>query len=74
MWRLIHKEYGPYIKYIRGEKNIVADAQSRLPLNGIQETKQNSIVPEINDNEEITEGNFPIHLELIKDINGQNPA
>ena len=53
---------------------MVADALSRLPLNGSQETKQNSIVPEINDNKEIPEGNFPIHLKLIKDINGQNPA
>ena len=37
-WRLILEEYGPYIEYIKGEKNIVADALSRIPLNGNQET------------------------------------
>ena len=41
-WRLILEQYGPDIKYIKGEKNIVADAQSRLPLNGNQETTQKS--------------------------------
>ena len=31
-------------------------------------------MPEIIYNEEIPEGKFPIHLKLIKNINGQNPA
>ena len=29
-WRLILEEYGPNLKYIQGEKNVVADALSRL--------------------------------------------
>ena len=29
-WRLITKEFGPELKYIKGEKNIVADALFRL--------------------------------------------
>ncbi len=32
-WRLILEEYGPDLKYIKGENNIVADALSRLNLN-----------------------------------------
>ena len=43
----------------------------KVALNGSQETTHNStnkkeIVPEINDNEEIPEVNFLIHLKLIK--------
>ena len=33
-WRLIIEDYVPDIEYIKGEKNIVADALSRFPLNG----------------------------------------
>ena len=32
-WRLVLEEYGPELKYIKGEDNIVADALSRLELN-----------------------------------------
>jgi hypothetical protein len=32
-WRLVLKEYGPELHYIKGEDNIVADALSRLNLN-----------------------------------------
>ena len=31
-WRLILKEYGPELIYIKGENNVVADALSRLDL------------------------------------------
>ena len=42
IWRLILQEYGPDIEYIKGEKNIVAERLSRIPLNGNQETTQKS--------------------------------
>ena len=32
-WRLILEEFGPELNYIKGEKNIVADALSRLNIN-----------------------------------------
>ena len=35
-WRLILEEYISDIEYIRGEKHIVSDAQSRFPFNGNQ--------------------------------------
>ena len=31
-WRLILEEYGPDLRYIQGEKNVVADALSRLEM------------------------------------------
>ena len=37
-WRLILEEYGHDIEYIKGKKNIAADALSQLPNNGNQET------------------------------------
>ena len=33
-WRLLLEEYGPKIEYIKGPKNVVADALSRLPRQG----------------------------------------
>ena len=41
-WRLIIKEYGTDIEYIKGEKNIVTDGLSRIPINGNQDTTQKS--------------------------------
>ena len=37
-WRLILKEYIPYIQYIPGNKNKVTDALSQLTINGSQKT------------------------------------
>ena len=39
-WRLLLEEYGPEIMYIKGPKNVVADALSRLP-------KQRDIVDDL---------------------------
>ena len=40
--RLILEEYDTDIEYIKSENNIVTDKLSRIPLNGNQETTQNS--------------------------------
>ena len=66
IWRLILEDYGQYIEYIKVKKNIVAYTLSTLPLNGNQETTQNStyqqeVVPEINDIEKIPEGTFSMN-------------
>ena len=34
-WRLILEEFGPQLNYIKGEKNIVADALSRLGIDTV---------------------------------------
>ena len=36
-WRLIIKEFGPELKYIKGENNAVADALSRLEMSDNQD-------------------------------------
>ena len=36
-WRLVIEEFGPELKYIKGESNIVADALSRLGMMGNEE-------------------------------------
>ena len=36
-WRLIIKEFGPELKYIKGENNVVADTLSRLEKSDNQE-------------------------------------
>ena len=44
-WRLLLEEFGPEIKYVKGSKNLVADACSRLRTktgNLVQDPVQNS--------------------------------
>ena len=41
-WIPILEEYGTYIEFTKGENKIVAYTLSRIPLNGNQETIQNS--------------------------------
>ena len=36
-WHLILEEFGPELKYIRGENNVVADALSRLKKSNNQD-------------------------------------
>ena len=36
-WRLILEEFGPELKYIKGENNVVADALSRLEMSDNQD-------------------------------------
>ena len=36
-WRLILEEFGPELKYIKGENNVVSDAFSRLEMSDNQE-------------------------------------
>ena len=35
-WRLLIKEFGPELKYIKGKNNVVADALSRLHMSDNQ--------------------------------------
>ena len=46
-WRLILEEYGPELRYIKGENNIVADALSRLEMTEEKEDKSVEIKEEL---------------------------
>ena len=64
-WKLIVEEYGLYIKYIPGEKNIAADDLSQLPSNGNKQTTHESAytmetISELYNIEEISYGTFSL--------------
>ncbi len=68
-WRLIIEEYGPELIHIKGDKNIVADALSRLNIDPIYAPS----TPDINydaefyglDDEDLSPNVFPVHYKLI---------
>ena len=77
-WRLVLEEYGPNIEYITDEKNIAADALSRLPNIRNQETTYESkytmiIFSELYNIEEMTEGTFTLYFKLIDRYQGEDP-
>ena len=70
LWILILNYYSPYIDYTPGNKDIVADALSWLPINGNQDTTHESThttetMPELYDIKEIPEGTFPLSFNII---------
>ena len=68
-WRMLLEEFGPEFEHIKGEKNVVADALSRLDMsssdydtiNDIHETRQLTYVT----NTDIESEEFPMSPELI---------
>ena len=66
-WRLIIEEFGPELLYIKGTKNIVADALSRLDIT------TNQPLDDVNDNaelfgltlDELDENSFPVQFPLL---------
>ena len=62
-WRLLLEEYGPEIVYIKGPRNVVADALSRLPKQGDIVEDVNTVMPFVQKDKDI----FPIKLEEIQE-------
>ena len=68
-WRLMIEEFGPDIRYIKGEDNTVADALSRLDIAGNQTPNQLSDQPidELFEATAADETFFPLSTQLIAD-------
>ena len=66
-WRLILEEYGPQLEYIKGEKNVLADALSRLDIkkDTIETLEQMAQTIGLN-NEDLPSNAFPLKYKLIE--------
>ena len=58
-WRLILEEFGPDIKHIKGEDNVIADAISRLPMSELNMVMEHFA-------QEVEEAEFPLDLHLVR--------
>ena len=58
-WRLMIEEFGPEIKYIKGENNVVADALYRLEMSDNQDILNISELYGYDD-EDLTDKAYPI--------------
>ena len=63
-WRLILEDFGPELKYIKGENNVVADALSRLEMSDNQEIPNISEIYGCND-ADLPDIYYPIHYHDI---------
>ena len=59
-WRLIIEEFGPKLKYIKGENNAVADSLSRLEMSDNQDILNISELYGYN-NKDLPDTAYPIH-------------
>ena len=70
-WRLLIEEFGPKIEYIKGSKNSVADALSRLERADEEHHEQGSVPTVLETNaeafnlEELDADTFPLAYESI---------
>ena len=62
-WRLLLEEYNPHFKWIKGEKNIVADGLSRLPM--IKDVEDEKILDEVFAMDLDTK--FPMTLDKVQE-------
>ena len=63
-WRLIIEGFGPELKYIKGDNNVVADTLSCLEKSNNQEILKISGLYDYND-EDLTGSAYPIHYHNI---------
>ena len=66
-WRLILKEFGPELKYIKGEKNVVSDALSRLEMSDNQDILNISELYGYDD-EDLPDSVYPIRYHDISKL------
>ena len=63
-WRLILEEFGPELKYIKGENNVVADTLSRLEKSDNQDILNISELYVYND-KDLPDSAYPIRYHGI---------
>ena len=70
-WRLILEEYGPELRYIKGENNIVADALSRLNMMSNEEFEETfdeiNLAEILAGDEEDAPGDFPMSYATLQE-------
>ena len=74
-WRMLLEEFGPKVEHIKGEKNVVADALSRLDLSPkqhdtIDDTETTTQLSYVNqtDIDEVSSEAFPMLPKTIKNF------
>ena len=74
-WQMLLEEFGPEVEHIKGEKNVVADALSRLDLSPkqhdiIDDTETTTQLSYVNqtDIDEISSEAFPMLPKTIKNF------
>ena len=72
-WRLIIEEYGPTLQYIKGNKNVLADALSRLDISTdtIQTTEQMAQAVALDKND-LPDNACPLKYKLIEKAQKQD--
>jgi hypothetical protein len=72
-WRLVLEEFGPDLQHIKGERNVVADALSRLEIDDEQEIFNISECFGYDD-DDLPPSSFPLRHEDIAKAQLDNPA
>jgi hypothetical protein len=72
-WRLVLEEFGPDLQYIKGERNVVADALSRLEIDDDQEIFNISECFGYDD-DDLPHSSFPLRYKDIAKAQRANPA
>jgi hypothetical protein len=76
-WRLVLEEYGPELRYIKGEHNIVADALSRLDLDDsipLADIKESFSMAECFNGEGVPSEEFPLHMSTLSRAQSKDEA
>ena len=72
-WRLVLEEFGPDLQYIKGERNVVADALSRLEIDDNQEIFNISECFGYDD-DDLPPSSYPIRYKDIAKAQADRPA
>ena len=73
-WRLVLEEFGPELVYVRGEKNVVADALSRLALSDNVHPSQESLLADLFADDSLPDDVFPLRYQLIAEQQQRDDA